>query len=241
VQLAGARAALIAARNERDRTRLDLTRALGLPLEASVRPSDSLAALSAADTVGEAEAVRRALAARPDLRAAGAQIEAVHQQERAIRAERLPTVGAFVDQGTLGKRTDVLKSTYTWGIQASLPLFEGFRREGRMSEQEAIARELEVRRRDLEAQTAVEVHGALLDLRSAREQTEAAGERLRLAEQEVAQARDRFRAGVSGNADVITASLSLNAARTAYVDALAATQSARVALARAQGLVTELP
>jgi outer membrane protein len=85
------------------------------------------------------------------------------------------------------------------------------------------------------------VRGALLDLRAAREQTEAAGERLHLAEQEVAQARDRFRAGVSGNADVITASLSLNAARTAYVDALAAAQSARVALARAQGVVTELP
>jgi outer membrane protein TolC len=57
----------------------------------------------------------------------------------------------------------------------------------------------------------------------------------------VAQARDRFRAGVAGNADVITASLSLNAARTAHVDALAAYHAARVALARAEGAVTELP
>ena len=52
----------------------------------------------------------------------------------------------------------------------------------------------------------VDVRGALLDLASAREQVDAARERQRLAEQEVQQARDRFRAGVAGNADVITAS-----------------------------------
>jgi outer membrane protein TolC len=57
----------------------------------------------------------------------------------------------------------------------------------------------------------------------------------------VAPARDRFRAGVAGNADVVTASVALNGARTAYVDALAQYQAARVALARAQGAVRELP
>ena len=41
-QLAGARASLIAARNERDRARLDLARAVGLPLDARVRFADSL-------------------------------------------------------------------------------------------------------------------------------------------------------------------------------------------------------
>ena len=66
-------------------------------------------------------------------------------------------------------------------------------------------------------------------------------ERLRLGEQEVTQARDRFRAGVAGNADVITASLNLSAARAALVDALALYQNARVSLARAEGAVTELP
>ena len=69
---------------------------------------------------------------------------------------------------------------------------------------------------------------------------EAARERQTLAEQEVAQARERFRAGVAGNADVITASLTLNNARTGLVDALTAYEAARVALARAEGNVTQL-
>ena len=46
---------------------------------------------------------------------------------------------------------------------------------------------------------------------------------------------------MSGNADVITASLGINAARTLEVDARAAYQTARVTLARSQGAVTDLP
>jgi hypothetical protein len=40
---------------------------------------------------------------------------------------------------------------------------------------------------------------------------------------------------VSGNADVVTASLGLNAARTLVIDALTAWHVARISLARAQG------
>jgi outer membrane protein len=84
------------------------------------------------------------------------------------------------------------------------------------------------------------VRSALLDLSSAREQVDAVRERVRLSEQEVSQARDRFAAGVSGNADVISASLSLSGARTSLVEAEAAYQAARVALARAEGTITSL-
>ncbi len=241
-QLASTRASLIAARNERDRARLDLTRIVGLPLDARVRFADSLSGPPAEDVPpSEEAAVQRALSGRADLRAAAAQIDAQQRQVTALRAERLPSVSGFANAGTIGKTADNLKPTYQWGVQANIPVIDWLRPDGRVEEQTAVVRELEVRKRDLESQAAVEVRGALLDLRSTQEQTAAARERLRLAEQEVAQARDRFRAGVAGNADVITASFSLNSARTAYVDALASYQSARVSLARAEGAITELP
>jgi outer membrane protein TolC len=185
--------------------------------------------------------VSRAQAQRADLRASARQAEAARRQVIAVRAERLPTVGAFADAGATGRTAPHLLGTYAWGLQVSLPVFDGFRRGARVEETIAQAEELDVRRRDLQTQAAVEVRGALLDLRGAREQLAAARERQSLAELEVAQARDRFRAGVAGNADVVTASVGLNAARTAYVDALTQYQTARVALARAQGAVTELP
>jgi outer membrane protein TolC len=239
-QAAGVRAQLIAARSARDRARLELARVLDLPLDAPIALADSLGAPAGEPLPDEATAVATALRERPDLRAAEAQLRAAERQVGAIRAERLPSLGLFADAGGIGKSADHLLGTYTWGVQLSLPIFDGFRREGRIAEQSAAAREVEARRRDLTRQASAEVRGALLDLAAAREQVGAARERLRLAEQEVSQARERFRAGVAGNADVISASLALTGARTLTIDALTAYQTARVALARAQGTVTRL-
>jgi outer membrane protein TolC len=86
-----------------------------------------------------------------------------------------------------------------------------------------------------------DVRGALLDLSASQEQLAAARERLALGEQEVAQSRERFRAGVAGNADVIIAQLNLDTARSQHIDALASLGMARVSLARAQGHLLELP
>ena len=114
------------------------------------------------------------------------------------------------------------------------------RREGRIEEQTAVARDFENRERDLRIQVEADVRIALLNLASSAEAAVAARERLQLAEQEVQQARERFQAGVAGNADVITASLTLNVARTQVVDAVSSYQAARIALARARGSVTSL-
>jgi outer membrane protein len=240
-QLAGVRAQLIAARNERDRARLDLLRTLGLALTTSVVLTDSLGTLPTEAGVSEATVIDEARRTRPDLRAAITAVETARRALRAARAERLPTVGVFGDDGATSNSYSHLLNTYTYGIQVSLPIFEGFRTEARVQEQQAVLRQAETRERDLEAQVEADVRSAVLDLASAREQVEASGERLRLAEQELQQARERFRAGVAGNADVITAQLGLDAARSLYVDVLTAAQAARVSLARAQGRVTALP
>ncbi|MGH2899933.1 MAG: TolC family protein, partial [Solirubrobacteraceae bacterium] len=150
-----------------------------------------------------------------------------------------PKVGVFGNDGQNGFVKNLL-NTYTYGVQVSVPVFEGGRRDAIAQEQEASARDNEVRHRDLRQQVTLDVRAALLDLGSAREQVDAATQRLRLAEQEVQQARERFRAGVAGNADVVTASLTLNSARTALVDALTAYQAARVSLAKAEGTVSQL-
>ncbi|MDB4908970.1 MAG: outer rane efflux protein [Gemmatimonadetes bacterium] len=239
-QLALLRAQLIAARNDRDRASLDLRRVLSIPLTTPLALVDSLGSLQVDTPVNEQAAVDAALRQRPDLRAAEAQVNAAREQVKAIRSERLPQVGIVADEGLIGKTVSHLLPTYTWGLQLSLPVFDGFRRESRVREQQAAANEIEVRSRDLREQASVEVRSAILDLSAAREQVAAARERLTLAELEVSQARERFRAGVSGSADVITASLNLNGARTLVIDALTAYQQARVSFARATGSIAQL-
>lgn len=238
-QLTGARSQLIAARNDRDRTRVDLGRVLGVS-QGQIELSDTLASLSMSASADQAAVLLPALQARKDVAALELQAKAARLQAGSIRRERLGTVGLFADEGLSQRNGRSYLPTYDWGVQLSIPLFDGLRREGREEEQLSVARELDVRARDLREQVTADVRIATLNLRSSGEAVGAARERLALAEQEVAQARERFQAGVSGNADAITASLTLNTARTQLVDALTSYQSARVALARAQGSISTL-
>ena len=240
-QLAATRASLIASRTARDHAHLDLLRSLALPVGSDIVLADSLTSAIGADMVpDEATLVAQALHNRPDILAEEQRVRAAQQGLSAIKAERLPTLGLVADDGVIGKNGAKMLNTYTWGLQVTLPIFDGFRREGRIQEQRSVVKEAEIRQRDLEQQAQADVRGALLDLAGAREQLDAARERLRFAEQEVSQARDRFNAGVAGNADVVNASLALTASRTLVNDAETAYQLARVSLARATGSVTTL-
>lgn len=241
-QLSAVRAQIIAARNERDRTLLELRRVMGVAPDAAVELADSLAGLPVLTVLPtERDALSAALDGRADVKALKAQEQAQQQAAKAIKWERTPQLSALVEQGVIGRNYERMLPTYTWGVQLSVGIFDGFRRESRLEEQVAVARETEAKLKDLRAQNTLEVRAALLDLSSAAEQVDAVRERLQLAEQEVAQAQERFRAGLAGNADVIAALLSLNQARTLRNDALAAYQAARVALARATGTVRGLP
>ena len=238
-QLTSARSQLILARNERDRTRIDLARTLSLPLVNLVLV-DSLSTLPLNVATTEREALDAAYRGRNDLQSLTLQAEAARQQASAIKKEALPTVGVLADYGVSQRNGRSYLPTYDLGVMLSLPIFDGFRREGRVEEQTQVARDLDNRARDLRTQVEADVRVAVLNLASSAEAVSAARERLSLAEQEVAQSRERFQAGVSGNADVITASLTLNSARTQLVDALTAYQASRVALARAEGAISTL-
>jgi outer membrane protein TolC len=234
-QLAGVHAQLISARNVQARSQLALARALSLPLDTRFELTDSLGVGPLPDTTDLSAAVDAAVRSRPDVLELDGQMRAARMQVNATRNEWLPSLRLFGDDGAIGLRLNQMLVTYTWGLELSVPLFDGSKRTGRVSEQDAALRELQVRERDLRQQVAADVRGALLDLSSARQAVGAVREHVRLAEQEVSQARDRFTAGVAGNADVITASLSLNQARTQLIDAETAFQSARISLARAEG------
>ncbi|MFN2572722.1 MAG: TolC family protein [Gemmatimonadales bacterium] len=240
-QLAATRAALLSSRNARDHSHLDLVRAIALPVGTDIILVDSLSTAHGGEAIpDEATLVAQALHNRPDLVAEEERVRAARQGLSAIKAERLPSLGLVADDGVIGKNGAKLLNTYTWGLQVSLPIFDGFRREARVQEQQSVVKEAEVRQHDVEQQAHADVRGALIDIAGAAEQLAAASERLRLAEQELAQARDRFNAGVAGNADVVNASLALTSSRMLVNDAETLYQLARVALARATGSVTTL-
>ena len=241
-QLATARGLLLVAKNQLDRGRIDVTRALGLDPATPLAFSDSLApSLGAADVPAQRDSgLAAALANRPELRAELARAAAARQTGSAIRAERLPRLELAGDYGVNGKTVPKAIATRDLALQVSVPILDGFRREARLDEQDAVVRESQVREADLRRQIAAEVDAALLDLGSAEAQQLVAREQLRLAESELSQARERFKAGVAGNIDVITAQAGLIRARDTEIDARFAAATARISLARAAGVARTL-
>ena len=241
-QLATAQGLLLVAQNQLDRGRIDVTRALGLDPATPLTLTDSLApSLGAADVpVQRDSGIAAALANRPDLRAEQARAAAARQTGSAIRAERLPRLEVAGDYGVNGNTVPTAIATRDVTLQVSVPILDGFRREARLDEQNAVVRESQVREADLRRQIAAEVDAALLDLASAEAQQAVAREQLRLAESELSQSRERFKAGVAGNIDVITAQAGLIRARDTEIDARFAAATARISLARAAGVARTL-
>ena len=241
-QLVRAEGLLIVARNERDRAHIDLARSLGLDPATPLVLTDTLAGtLGAADVPAERDAlVTAALAGRPDLGAELARGTAARRTGSAIRAERLPRLGVEADYGVNGLTAPSAISTRQVAVLVTVPILDGFRREARLSEQDAIVRESQVRERDLRQQITADVDAALLDFRSAQAQQAVAAEQLQLAEDELSQARQRFKAGVAGNIEVIDAQSNLIRARDTDIDARLTAAAARVALARAAGVARTL-
>jgi outer membrane protein TolC len=236
-QLAEAAGQLVVAENQLDRAKIDVARALGLDPATPIALTDTLTAqLGAADVPGDRDAaVAQAVMARPDLAAEIARGAAARTSASAISAERLPRLDLEADYGLSGVRMPDAITTRQVAIQVTVPILDGFRREGRMAEQQAVVRESDVRSRDLRLQVAADVDAALLDLRSAAARQGIAADRLQLAAQEVSEARQRFKAGVAGNIEVINAQSSLLRARDADIDARFAAVTARIALARSVG------
>jgi len=241
-QLVTAQGLTIITRNELDRARIALARALAIDPATPLELADTLAAgLANAEVPGDRQAaVAAALAGRPDLQAEVARGAAARQTGSAIRAERLPRLDLEADYGVNGLTMPSAISTRQVALQVTVPILDGFHREARIAEQNATVSESRVRERDLRQQIAADVEAALLDLRSAEAQQSVAAERLRLATDELAQARERFKAGVAGNIEVIDAQSNLIRARDTDIDARFAAASARVALARAVGVASTL-
>ncbi|HSB54784.1 MAG TPA: TolC family protein, partial [Gemmatimonadales bacterium] len=126
-------------------------------------------------------------------------------------------------------------------VALSIPLLDGFRRPARQQESSARLDAQRLRLHDIEQSVSVETRQAVLDRASAEHQVSLAGDRLRLAEQELSQARERFVAGVAGSVETTNAQGGLVAARDGLIQARVNAAVARVSVRRALGVLDQTP
>ena len=182
-----------------------------------------------------AETKAFALKTRPDYRAQQERESASRLSSSAAKLERLPSVAAFGDYGSIGTGFDNALPTRTAGVSVRVPLFDGGRRDARRAEAASQLRAEQVRSNDLKEQIELDIRLALDDLRSADAQVNVANEGLQLSENELNQARRRYDTGVANGLEVTDAQTRLERARDNQTTALYKYNLARIALAQAIG------
>ena len=240
VNVAVIRGQLVEARNARAQSRLDLNRALFFPADTVIALADTLDAGTTDLPSDEAGAVAFAMAHRPEMAAERERTRAAALQRSAVTWENLPSVAGFGQVNESGIKADSLHYSWSLGLQVSVPIFDGLRRQRRAQEQSAKLDAQQFREKDLQNAIAVEARSALLDLTSAREAVEVAGVRLALATQELQQAEERFRAGAAGSVETSQAQLGLFSARDALIQSKVNLGSARVRAYRALGALDQM-
>jgi outer membrane protein TolC len=239
VQLANDQQRLLVAGNQRTSARLQLMRVMGLRLDTELELTDKLAYVPV-DAVTIEQAKAQALKERPDLKAQQEREANARMAASATKMERLPTVEAFGDYGSIGPGFDNALPTRTYGISLRVPVFDGGRRDARRAESASQYRSEKVRTSDLKEQIELDVRLALDGLESAEQQVKVAKEGLELSENELAQARRRYDAGVAIGVEVTDAQSRLERARDNQTAALYNYNVARIDLAQSMGKVRSM-
>lgn len=234
VQLANDRQRLIRAENDRARAVLVLLKAMGLALDSPVEFTSKLDE-TPVDTSAAQALLSEAQNKRPELKTQTQREEVARLNYESIKAERLPSLGTQADYGAIGPDIIGSRATYTMGLSLKIPVFDGFRRQARREESSSQLKQEQIRTRDLRQQVELQVRMALENLNSAKSQVDAARDGLTLAENELAQARRRYDAGVATSIEVTDAQTRLQRARDNQVVALYDYNVARLDLATATG------
>ncbi len=235
VEMQALRQRLVATRNEYEKQKLALARAIGLPQGQQFKLTTRVAYAPVPPMTLE-EALQRAFKSRPDYQQALALEQAAERSRAAAVAGYYPTVKISGDYGAIGQHINQSHGTFDAGAALTIPIFQGGKVHGDVQEAEALLNQRRQEVGDLRARIENDLRSAILDLNAASEQVQVAQATLQLAQEQLAQASDRFAAGVANNIDVVQAQESVATANESYISSLNIYNLARLALARGLGV-----
>lgn len=225
----------IAAENDFEKAKLQLAHAIGIPVGQAITLTDKVP-YAPLPPPSLDESITRALENRSDYLAARSAYDAAVAANRAASDALLPSFRVDADYGTIGNTPSGALGTYTLSATVKVPVFDAGRTKARRVQAASLVRQREAELADFRSRVEFEVRSALLDLRAADQQLQAAQTTVQLANDELRQARDRFAAGVAGNLEVTQAQESVATASDVYVSALYSHNLAKASLAQALGI-----
>lgn len=225
---------VIADENDLEKKKLALGRAIGLPSDQKYKLTDSLpnTPIPAADP---AQLLAGALKNRADYQSAMAKVSAAESMRKAAVAERYPSVDFNGNYGTIGPSLANSHGTYEASVGLNIPIFQGGKVRADVLDADAQLEKRKAELADLRGRVEYEIKTALLDIQASARQVQVAADAKKLAGDQLDQARDRFKAGVADNLEVVQAQQAVAAADENYVSSLYTFSVAKGALVGAVG------
>ena len=185
------------------------------------------------------EALKRAYASRSDYQAAMTDERAAEFSRKAAVAGYFPSLSLDADYGLGGSHPSTATPVADVRGTLSIPIFQGGSVHGDVLQADARLEQSRERLENLRAQIDSDVRAALLNLQSSAEQVNVARSNIDLAEQTLAQSRDRFSAGVTDTVEVVQSQELVASAHEQYISSLYNYNYAKISLVRALGIAEQ--
>ncbi len=185
------------------------------------------------------EALKRAYVSRFDYQAAMSDVRAAEFFRKAAVAGYLPSLAFDADYGAGAAHPSTATQVFDVRGTLSIPIFQGGSVHGDVLQANAKLEQSREKLGNLRAQIDSDVRTALLNLQSSAELVNVARSNIDLAEQTLAQSRDRFSAGVADSVEVVQSQEAVASAHEQFISSLYNFNSAKISLARALGMAEE--
>jgi len=239
VQLQNEKQRLIVAETQLKTSLYGLARLLSLDPSQPIELADTISFFETPEFEAN-QSLQQAYANRPEMKAIEAQEQAVAAQRKASGESRLPRVAFNGTWGYQGLSLPTSIPAYVYQVTVDMPLFTSGRIRAEMTKADLELRKVARQKEEERNQVALEVRTALAQLEAARSEVGVANLGVKLAQEEVSQARDRFQAGVANNIEVVSAQDAFARANDNQIAALYRYNQSRADLAHATGQIEAL-
>lgn len=227
---------VINAENAFEKDKIALNRQIGLAPGQQIQlteaaPYSELAALSLDD------ARRQAFANRQDYQSLRQQIRTAELERSAAKHERWPTLSFRGNYGVTGVSGGIYHGTFAAAGTLNIPVFQEAKFRGDSDVAEAQLDNLRARMSDERIKIEQQLRDSLLDLQTDSQLVAVTRSNVRLANTELGQTIDRFKAGIDDNLPVVQAQSTLAQAQSRYVASVYQFNQAKLGLARNLGII----
>ena len=236
VQLQTQQQVRISAENTLAKDKIALARLIGLPADQELTLTDTVP-FAEFETMAQPDALKLAFTRRKDYLALEAQVEVARHTAKAVRYQRLPTLALGGYYGVLGETTGLYHGDFVAQGKLQFPIFQEASLRGESEVATAQIQRVQSQMASLKIDIDQQIRSNMLDVQSSSDLVKVARSNVDLSAQELSDATDRFKSGITDDLPLVQAQATLAAAQNRLVQSEFQYNQSKLALARSIGVV----